>query len=74
MKIQVEFNPAKVQAYRLISHENWLLRSQDFNDNTKDAGDFGTGYLVTALYEIIPVGVESIMKLSEVYQLRYQDN
>ncbi|MBS9771964.1 MAG: DUF3520 domain-containing protein [Trichodesmium erythraeum GBRTRLIN201] len=51
-----------------------MLRSQDFNDNTKDAGDFGTGYLVTALYEIIPVGVESNMKLSEVYQLRYQDN
>ena len=74
MKIQVEFNPAKVQAYRLIGYKNWLLCSQDFNDNTKDAGDLGTGHSVTALYEIIPVGVESNMKLSEVYQLRYQDN
>ena len=74
VKIQVEFNPAKVQAYRLIGYENRLLRSQDFNDDTKDAGELGAGHSVTALYEIIPVGVESNVKLPEVDELRYQDN
>ncbi|MDY7003970.1 MAG: VWA domain-containing protein [Cyanobacteriota bacterium] len=74
MKIQVEFNPAKVQAYRLIGYENRLLRSQDFNDDTKDAGELGAGHSVTALYEVIPVGVESNVKLPEVDELRYQDN
>ncbi len=74
VKIQVEFNPEKVQAYRLIDYENRLLRSQDFNDDTKDAGELGAGHSVTALYEIIPVGVESDVNLPEVDQLRYQDN
>ncbi|NEP88142.1 MAG: VWA domain-containing protein [Okeania sp. SIO2C2] len=74
VKIQVEFNPAKVQAYRLIGYENRLLRSQDFNDDTKDAGELGAGHSVTALYEIVPVGVESNVKLPEVDELRYQDN
>ncbi len=74
VKIQVEFNPAKVQAYRLIGYENRLLRSQDFNDDTKDAGELGAGHSVTALYEIIPVGVESNVKLPGVDELRYQDN
>ncbi|MGD1805645.1 vWA domain-containing protein [Dapis sp. BLCC M126] len=74
VKIQVEFNPAKVQAYRLIGYENRLLRSQDFNDDTKDAGELGAGHSVTALYEVIPVGVESNVKLPGVDELKYQDN
>lgn len=74
VKLQIEFNPAKVQAYRLIGYENRLLRSQDFNDDTKDAGELGAGHSVTALYEIIPVGVESNVKLPVVDELRYQDN
>jgi Ca-activated chloride channel family protein len=72
VKIQVEFNPAKVQAYRLIGYENRLLQSQDFNDDKKDAGELGAGHSVTALYEIIPVGVESDVTLPEVDSLRYQ--
>lgn len=56
VKIQVEFNPAKVAGYRLIGYENRLLANQDFNDDRKDAGDIGAGHSVTALYEIIPAG------------------
>lgn len=59
VKIQVEFNPAKVQAYRLIGYESRLLEAKDFNDDTKDAGEMGAGHSVTALYEIIPVGIKS---------------
>jgi Ca-activated chloride channel family protein len=58
VKIQVEFNPAQVQAYRLIGYENRRLRDQDFNDDTKDAGEIGAGHTVTAFYEIVPHGVE----------------
>lgn len=54
VKIQVEFNPAQVGAYRLIGYENRLLAKQDFNDDTKDAGELGAGHTVTALYEVIP--------------------
>ena len=56
VKIQVEFNPAQVAAYRLIGYENRLLNKQDFNDDTKDAGEIGAGHHVTALYEIVPPG------------------
>jgi Ca-activated chloride channel family protein len=56
VKIQVEFNPAKVAAYRLIGYENRALADEDFNDDTKDAGEIGVGHRVTALYELIPVG------------------
>ena len=56
VKIQVEFNPAKVKAYRLIGYENRILADRDFNDDRKDAGDMGSGHSVTALYEIIPAG------------------
>jgi Ca-activated chloride channel homolog len=56
VKIQVEFNPKQVAAYRLIGYENRLLRDQDFNDDTKDAGEIGAGHTVTALYEIVPYG------------------
>ena len=59
VKIQVEFNPAKVKAYRLIGYENRMLKSEDFNNDKKDAGELGSGHTVTALYEIIPQGVES---------------
>lgn len=55
VKLQVEFNPAKVQAYRLIGYENRLLRPEDFNDDKKDAGEMGTGHTVTALYEMFPL-------------------
>ena len=56
VKIQVEFNPATVTAYRLIGYENRLLRKEDFNNDRKDAGEIGAGHSVTALYEIVPVG------------------
>ena len=59
VKIQIEFNPVKVQGYRLIGYENRLLDKEDFNDDKKDAGELGSGHRVTALYEIIPVGVKS---------------
>ena len=72
VKIQVEFNPAKVQAYRLIGYENRLLQNQDFNDDKKDAGEIGAGHSVTALYEIIPTGTNSDVKLPDVDPLRYQ--
>ncbi|MBI2814870.1 MAG: VWA domain-containing protein [Opitutae bacterium] len=57
VKIQVEFNPAQVQAYRLIGYENRLLAKEDFNNDKVDAGDIGAGHTVTALYEVVPVGV-----------------
>ena len=57
VKIQVEFNPARVQAWRQIGYENRALAPQDFADDTKDAGEIGAGHTVTALYEIVPVGV-----------------
>jgi Ca-activated chloride channel homolog len=56
VKIQVEFNPAKVAGYRLIGYENRLLAARDFNDDKKDAGEIGAGHSVTALYEIVPAG------------------
>ena len=58
VKIQIEFNPAKVGAYRLIGYENRILAAQDFNDDKKDAGEIGAGHTVTALYELIPPGKE----------------
>ncbi|HIB36325.1 VWA domain-containing protein [Mesonia sp.] len=72
VKIQVEFNPAKVQAYRLIGYENRLLNAEDFNDDKKDAGELGSGHTVTALYEIIPVGVKSEW-LKDIEDLKYSD-
>ncbi|HEY9510873.1 MAG TPA: VWA domain-containing protein [Verrucomicrobiae bacterium] len=56
VKIQVEFNPAQVGAYRLIGYEKRLLRKEDFNNDAKDAGEIGAGHTVTALYEIVPPG------------------
>ncbi|HEY8990992.1 MAG TPA: von Willebrand factor type A domain-containing protein, partial [Luteolibacter sp.] len=58
VKIQVEFNPARVQSYRLIGYENRILAKEDFNNDAVDAGDIGAGHTVTALYEIVPVGMD----------------
>ncbi len=71
VKLQVEFNPAKVGAYRLLGYENRLLEAQDFDDDTKDAGEIGAGHSVTAFYEIIPPGMEGEM-LKAVSPLKYQ--
>jgi Ca-activated chloride channel family protein len=59
VKFQLEFNPAHVQGYRLIGYENRMLNKEDFNDDKKDAGEMGSGHTVTALYEIIPAGIET---------------
>lgn len=69
VKIQVEFNPARVGSYRLIGYENRVLASRDFNDDQKDAGEIGAGHAVTALYEIVPAGAAAT---PEVDPLRYQ--
>ena len=71
VKLQVEFNPAKVQAYRLIGYENRMLNKEDFNNDKKDAGELGSGHTVTALYEVIPVGVKSDF-IEKVDPLKYR--
>lgn len=71
VKLQIEFNPAEVQAYRLIGYENRLLAKEDFNNDEKDAGEIGSGHSVTALYEIIPTGVKDSFTTS-VDDLKYQ--
>jgi Ca-activated chloride channel family protein len=70
VKIQVEFNPAEVASYRLIGYENRALRDEDFNDDTKDAGEIGAGHTVTALYEIVPQGIRH--PAPSVDPLKYQ--
>jgi len=70
VKMQVEFNPAYVGAYRLIGYESRLLNKEDFNDDTKDAGELGAGHTVTAFYEIIPAGVKN--PYGGVDELKYQ--
>lgn len=67
VKIQVEFNPARVRSYRLIGYENRALAAEDFNDDKKDAGEIGAGHSVTALYEVVPAG-----EGGSVDPLRYQ--
>jgi len=69
VKIQVEFNPAKVSEYRLIGYENRMLKKEDFDDDKKDAGEIGAGHSVTALYEVIPAvaGIEA----SEEHKTKY---
>ncbi|HTY61091.1 MAG TPA: VWA domain-containing protein [Acidobacteriota bacterium] len=57
VKIQVEFNPQRVSSYRLIGYEDRIMAKEDFNDDAKQAGVIGAGHAVTALYEIVPVGV-----------------
>ncbi len=70
VKIQVEFNPAKVQAYRLLGYENRLLSREDFADDKKDAGEIGAGHTVTALYEVVPTGAKSVVTSDD--SLTYQ--
>jgi Ca-activated chloride channel family protein len=74
VKIQVEFNPTRVSAYRLVGYENRLLSKEDFADDQQDAGELGAGHSVTALYEIIPAGVESELSpdLPPEVPLKYQ--
>jgi Ca-activated chloride channel family protein len=71
VKLQVEFNPVAVRGFRLIGYEERLLRDEDFTDDTKDAGDMGAGHVVTALYEIVPVGVTSTVTLRGTDAPRY---
>ncbi len=71
VKLQVEFNPANVQAYRLIGYENRRLEDRDFNDDKKDAGEIGAGHQVTAFYEVVPVGVK--FQQPSLNKLRYQE-
>ncbi|WP_278585835.1 vWA domain-containing protein [Coprobacter fastidiosus] len=71
VKLQVEFNPAKVQSYRLVGYETRILNNEDFNDDTKDAGEMGAGHTITALYEIIPTGISGNIPGS-IDPLKYQ--
>jgi Ca-activated chloride channel family protein len=71
VKIQVEFNPVKVKAYRLVGYENRVMANEDFNDDKKDAGELGAGHTVTALYEVMPVGSAGEVKKAGV--LKYQE-
>lgn len=70
VKIQIEFNPKHVQSYRLIGYENRKLRDEDFTNDAIDAGELGSGHTVTALYEIIPIGVKSEFS-STIPDLKY---
>ncbi len=71
VKIQIEFNPQYVQAYRLVGYEKRILNNEDFKDDTKDAGELGSGHTVTAIYEIIPKGIKS-KYIQDVDPLKYQ--
>ncbi len=71
VKLQVEFNPAQVAAYRLIGYENRIMAHQDFNDDSKDAGDIGVGHTVCALYQIVPAGVALPEGLTAIDPLKY---
>jgi Ca-activated chloride channel family protein len=71
VKLQIEFNPAKVQAYRLLGYEDRMLNKEDFNNDRKDAGDMGSGHTVTALYEIVPAGIKDD-HAGNVDPLKYQ--
>lgn len=70
VKLQIEFNPTRVKAYRLVGYENRLLNNEDFNDDKKDAGELGSGHTVTAIYEIIPAGSSELV--SSIDPLKYQ--
>ncbi|MCU0450235.1 MAG: von Willebrand factor type A domain-containing protein [Bernardetiaceae bacterium] len=72
VKIQVEFNPAQVRAYRLIGYENRLLNEEDFKNDKKDAGELGAGHSVTALYEVEPANGNSAATAAQVTELKYQ--
>jgi Ca-activated chloride channel family protein len=69
VKFQIEFNPSRISSYRLIGYENRLLNDEDFNDDSKDAGEMGSGHTVTALYELVPAG--SAENIPSVDPLKY---
>ncbi len=73
VKIQVEFNPAEVAAYRLVGYVNRKLEAEEFSDDSTDAGELGAGHSVTALYDVIPRGVESEVDVPTVGDLKYQE-
>jgi Ca-activated chloride channel family protein len=70
VKLQIEFNPEKVSSYRLIGYENRLLNDEDFNNDAKDAGEMGSGHCVTALYELVPAGMDD--NIPSIDPLKYQ--
>ncbi|HEX6640608.1 MAG TPA: YfbK domain-containing protein, partial [Thermoanaerobaculia bacterium] len=72
VKLQIEFNPQHVAGYRLIGYENRALADHEFDDDSVDSGDIGAGHSVTALYEIVPIGVESDVAIRTTAELRYQ--
>ncbi len=72
VKIQVEFNPQQIQAYRLLGYENRIMAAEDFNNDQKDAGEIGAGHRVTALYEVVPLGTQSDAGRPPIDELRYQ--
>ncbi len=72
VKLQVEFNPGVVAGYRLIGYENRIMRNEDFRNDTKDAGDMGSGHTCTALYEVVPAGEK--LKDTDVPPLKYQSS
>src|SRR3954451_24803441 len=76
VKLQIEFNPAQVAGYRLSGYENRMLAKEDFNDDTKDAGEIGAGHTVTALYELVPAGQQSPgeRETTQADPLKYQPN
>jgi Ca-activated chloride channel family protein len=71
VKLQIEFNPSQVQAYRLIGYESRLLKDEDFNNDAKDAGEMGAGHTVTAFYEVVPTGIKSDFT-GKMDDLKYQ--
>ena len=71
VKLQIEFNPSQVEAYRLIGYESRLLKDEDFNNDAKDAGEMGAGHTITAFYEVVPAGIKSDFT-GKVDDLKYQ--
>ena len=72
VKLQVEFNPQEIRAYRLIGYENRVMAAEDFNDDKKDAGEIGAGHTVTVLFELVPTDSPSELSVPPVDDLRYQ--
>jgi Ca-activated chloride channel family protein len=72
VKLQIEFNPTKVKGYRLIGYENRALKTEDFNNDKKDAGELGSGHTVTACYELIPMTAKNDTLMTKVDASKYQ--
>ena len=71
-KVQITFDPEKVDSYRLIGYENRVMSNEDFENDDKDAGEIGAGQTITALYEIIPVGETDADRQLAVFDVRYK--